>query len=583
MLRRISSRLGMATAILGLALFCSPANAQDGRSDRDRSSRAGFLQQDRLPSTAVAPMEGAVDEDEYLIGPGDVFAVTIGGAEPTVATLPVSADGRLIVPGVGGSVVAGSVLRQARADVLGAMRPMFRNVQLDVALAQPRQFYVHVSGAVPTPGRYLATPVARVSTVLEAAFADTSQSAVSNFAYRPSFRNVTLRRTDGTRRSLDLQRYLSTGDTRHNPYLQDGDVIGIGVYDPLRESVFVDGAVPFPGAYAFREGDTVLDLISIASGDNPGLSQVREVRITSRTDGVASTRSIRVSQDERPEVPLSPLDHLFVVADDALRGSATVDGWVRFPGTYPIDPGRTTLDELVEMAGGLREGVLLRGLHIERRSLPAPELHSRQINRFEFAPAERRHVMRADSMAILRNMRLSNLDFLSRAYFAQEMRLQNRVSVDPAQLEDGTASPVVLQDGDRLVVPRDEQTVYVFGQVNMPGFVTLRPGADIEDYIRAAGGRGQLADGTYVIEAGTGRHLSAREAPISSGDMIFVDRGDDIADTAELQRLIMENNRFALETERARRDARLRTTQTILSVLGTAATIVTTYWVVKNN
>lgn len=520
-------------------------------------------------------MEGAIDENEYVIGPGDIFAVTIGGPEPTVVSLPVSADGRLLIPGVGGVVVAGKVLREAREDVIQLMRPSFQRVQLDVALAQPRQFYVHVSGAVTVPGRFLATPVARVSSVLEFAYADTTQFPVGNADYRPSFRDVTLKRQDGSERSLDMQRYFSTGDREHNPYLQDGDVISVGVYDPKRESVYIDGAVPYPGSYAYRDGDTAMDLIAIATGENPRLRGVREVRLTSRADGELNVRTVRVSDGERPDIALHPLDHVHVVADETLRGSAEIGGWVHFPGTYPIEPGVTTLDELVELGGGLRTGALLSGIHLQRRSLPAPELDMRGAGRFDFSP-RRGQLVRMDSLAILRNMRLTDLDFVSRAYFAQELRLQNRVSIDPKQLRPGTGETVVLEDGDRLVVPRDERTVYVFGQVNLPGFVAIRDGADAEYYIEAAGGRSSLSSGTYVIEAGTGRQLTPGQSSISSGDMIFVDRYSDIADSAELQRLI-------LETQRSRADARIRTTQTVLQVLGTAATLVTTYLVVRNN
>ena len=564
----------LCAAVTVLFAASVPANAQTPRPENERRPLGGLFSQPDRNIGSLVPMEGAIDEDEYVIGPGDIFAVTIGGPEPTVVSLPVSADGRLLIPGIGSVEVAGKVLREARADVISMMRPSFLRVQLDVALAQPRQFYVHVSGAVTVPGRYLATPVARVSSVLEFAYADTTQFPVGNADFRPSFRDITLKRQDGSERSLDMQRYFSTGDREHNPYLQDGDVISVGVYDPKRESVYIDGAVPYPGSYAYRDGDTAMDLIAIATGENSRLSGVREVRLTRRADGELNVQTVRVGDGERLDIALHPLDHVHVVADETLRGSAEIGGWVRFPGTYPIEPGVTTLDELVEMGGGLRAGALLGGIYLQRRSLPAPELDMRDAGRFDFSP-QRGQIVRMDSLTILRNMRLTDLDFLSRAYFAQELRLQNRVSIDPRQLQAGSGDSIVLEDGDRLVVPRDERTVYVFGQVHSPGYVAVREGADVEYYITAAGGRSPLSSGTYVIEAGTGRQISARGAVISSGDMIFVDRYSDIADSAELQRLIFEE-------DRSRRENRFRTTQTIASVVSAAATIVTTYLLVRD-
>ena len=75
------------------------------------------------------------------------------------------------------------------------------------------------------PRRYLALPVSRVSSIVELALADTTRAPVGNVAFQPSLRDVRLRHRDGTEQSADLLRYLTTGETVHNPYVQDGDVI----------------------------------------------------------------------------------------------------------------------------------------------------------------------------------------------------------------------------------------------------------------------------------------------------------------------------------------------------------------------
>lgn len=527
----------------------------------------------RLASTATVPLplEGAVDAEEYIVGPGDLFDVSIGGAEPVLVTLPVTADGRLVLPDAGSIPMAGLTLAEARARAVEALRRQFQRVQVDVALAQPRQFYVHVSGTVPVPGRHLATPVARVSSVLEMAFADSTQPALTNDKLRPSLRNVMLTRRDGTRRSLDLLRYFATGDTEHNPYLSDGDVVTVPPYDPVRESVYIDGAVAFPGGYAYRPGDTVQDLVALAVGDqvSPVTQQVRLIR---QQPGEAA-QTIVIDADRLASgeaVPLQPLDHVFVVSDETLRGTATVTGWVHYPGTYPIAPGQTTLQELIELAGGLRPDALVRGAYLERRTLPEREIvPAAKPTRLD--PSLLRTVtLPADTAAILQNMRLAGFDYMSRAYFAQELRLQNRVSVDLTRVTAGQGEPVYVQDGDRLVVPRDQQTVYVFGQVSRPGFINYAPGRDASYYIAAAGGASPMAGDAFVIETGTGRYLPARSAAVDSGDMIFLDRRQDVADTAELQRLL-------LAERQARADARNRLLSTALQIISTAGTALTVY------
>jgi polysaccharide biosynthesis/export protein len=568
-----------ACAIVCLCLLIiEPAFAQVGRSDTDsRADRRSAAQADRiaLPGVSV-PLEGALDETEYIIGPGDVFAVTIGGPEPIVTSIPVSADGRLLLPAVGGVRVSEMTLGEARGRIIDALRPSFQRVRLDVALVQPRQFYVHVSGAVPVPGRYLATPVARVSTVLEFAFADTTRLPVDNMAFRPSFRDIVVRRSGDSVLSIDLERYLSTGDTRFNPYLRDGDVVIVGTYDPTRQSVFIDGAVPFPGAYAFRDGDTVLDLLTLAGGDIPANEDVTEIRVASTATGHAESHVLHVQNLEALATPLRPLDHVFVGGNDAIRGTAAVEGWVRYPGRYPVTPGVTTLEELVAMAGGLREGALHRGIYLERNPFPRGEQPSLRGNRFDPEPSAVNAWLDREE-GIERRTRLSELEYLSRHYLSSELRRQSRVSVDPAYLSGpSNRNTIYIQDGDRLVVPRDEGTVHVFGQVNRPGYLTFREGENIDHYLERAGGLSPSASGIVVIEAGTGRHVPLRDAgPIGAGDMIFVDRRADLADSAEMQQLIMEERRM-------RSEARFRTTQTIAQVVGTAASVLTTFLLLRS-
>ena len=564
--------------IFGAIVTAFPVQAQSRTGERSTLTDLGetnpvYQLRQRLSSTNVPiPLEGALDPDTYIVGPGDLFNVSIGGPEPILLTYPVSADGYLSLTDVGSVLVAGKTLGDAKTQALSILRPNFENVHIDVSLAQPRQFYVHVSGAVPVPGRYLATPVARLAGILELAYADTTRAPVFNTKYRPSLRNVTLIRNNDTVLSVDLQRYFATGDTRHNPYLNDGDIISVPTFDPNYEAVFIDGAVAFPGIYDFRTGDTVSDLLALTTGEMTPAT-TRTIRLTHREDDGTSTTSLFMAPDSTMAADdarkISPLDHMYVLPEETIRGTASVEGWVLYPGTYPIIPNQSTLRGLLNLAGGLRPGALLRGAYLERNVLPDPTVHPDQSNRFE-TPATRPEFLRSDTTIILQNMRLAEFDFISRAYFAQEYRLQNRVSVDIETALDPDTSPVYLQDGDRLVVPHDEQTVYVFGQVTRPGYVSYQPGRMAQYYIDVVGGKGALAGDAFVVKAGTGQYLGADTAVVESGDLIFLDRRIDLAESADLQRLI-------LEEERSRKDARIRSAQAIAQIVTTVALVVTTY------
>ncbi|MEM6648133.1 MAG: polysaccharide biosynthesis/export family protein, partial [Bacteroidota bacterium] len=305
--------------LLGLGLCVSlPSYAQsigEGLGSLNPLDQLRTQASARSTVSPLAPMEGAVEPDVYRVGPGDIFAVTIATLNEGFQ-VPVAADGHLMLPDAGSVQVAGQTLSEARRAALRALRAQYSNVAVDVTLAQPRQFYVHVAGAVSTPGRYLAMPVERVASVVALAFADTSRVPVRNPRFRPSLRDVTIERTGSTRHSIDLQRYLATGDRAYNPYLNDGDVVRVGAYDPAQHAVFVGGAVPNPGAFPHRLGDTAADLLALAGANTT--SGTDSVRVTSSRTGQAKHYALT---DALADVTVQPLDRIHVYAAVELRGT----------------------------------------------------------------------------------------------------------------------------------------------------------------------------------------------------------------------------------------------------------------------
>lgn len=588
-----TSSIGQSATVVLLAVLAVTAlypaarvSAQDqgpiglyGLSELGETNPLALLRQrysSSVLSGLITPMEGAVDPAEYHVGPGDLFTVSVSGQDITPAPIRVGADGRLALPGAGTVLIGGLSLLDARERILDALRRSYSNTDVDVSLSQPRQFYVHVSGAVPSPSRYLALPVSRVSNVLELAFADTSRSPVANIDFRPSLRNVRVIHNDGTEQTVDLLRYYSGGETGANPLLRDGDVVFVPAFNPDFSSVYVGGAVPFPGAYDHRPGDTIADLLAVAGGVPDG-DTVVTIRHQRTTDTGRSEDFYTVSDFESgtlARIPVGRRDQISVQGPQELLGTVEAAGMLKFPGHYPITDGQTTLLDLIEAAGGIREDALLRGAYIQRRSLPEPDIDGR-TGRFSVDLNSIQQGLKADTTEILQRMRLTDLDFLSRAYFVQEARLQNRVSVDVEAVVEGRAEPVVLRTGDRLVIPRDNESVYVIGQVRQPGFVQIVDGRDVDYYINAAGGKGDNGDEVHIMHPGSGAVSEPGERVLRSGDLIFVDRSEDVADSAELQRLV-------LEEARARQDARIRTTQTIAQAVSTIATVIALIVTLRN-
>lgn len=495
---------------------------------------------DRRASPPIA-VEGPVDPTEYVVGPGDVVSLTVGGSIPRVLEAQVSADGLLAVPEVGTFRASGRTFAALQAEVRRALNDRYRNVPTDLVLSSPRRFFVHVAGAVAAPGRRVVGPVPRLEDALAAAGGPAAAGGL-----QPAIRSVEVRRPGGDL-SVDYRRYLATGDVSDNPRLLDGDVVYLPTFDPLSEGALVGGVVARPGPYDLKPGDTVRDLVLIAGGPE---AAVTGVRLTRAGDGGAPADRL-LSPAEIGAVRVEPGDQLYVLARDERAGTAEALGLVRYPGVYPITEGETTVRDLVERAGGLLPEALPRAAVLLR------------------SPEE------AGTQSLAQDAtRLSGFDVLRRAYLQQEAARPTQVSVDVAAALRGEGGPVYLRAGDRLVVPSGAGTVYVFGQVLRPGLVPYRDGLTAGDYVAAAGGAGADAERTFVVEAGTGRYVEGAGVSVRPGDRVFVER-EPRADTPELRQL-----ELALESDR--RNRTLQTIQTAFAAISTVATLIFAYDAITN-
>ncbi len=558
------SRLVRAGLLIVLAcgLLAHSASAQSTEDALATLLSARSSAQGGVPSEFA--QEGSVDADRYLVGPGDVFSLSIGGAAPTQVQVPVTSDGMLMLPDVGGLEVDGLTLRVARDRILRSIQPLYRNVPVAVALAQPRRFVIHVGGAVDDPGRKTVGPLSRLSDAVAAlrptrtntttTLADgttvNEQSETPSATIAPGFarhlRAVEIRRDGEPSQTFDLMRYRRTGDPDLNPYLRDGDRVYVPAYHTTRDVVFVSGAVPFPGAYPIRADDTAADLVAVAGGSTEG----NRIRIAGQPAGTSSEAA-------RVEAGAT----IFVEADRQL-GIVVVDGEVAYPGSYRIVPGVTTARALLEQVGGLLPTALGRGSYIQRNGAQGTNRYDTPTQRAVAAPGD--------------------LPFVTRASLADQIATPS-LGVPAVTWLGGAGDDIPLFDGDRLFVPRDEGTVLVTGGVARPGYLPVQAGAGASSYLASAGGLRRNVRDVYVLRAGTQELVDAADAgALQSGDLILVTT-DDPATQPDLYGLSLQQRTLELQVERDRRESRFRTISTTTAIVGTVASLVTTYLLITRD
>jgi protein involved in polysaccharide export with SLBB domain len=347
-------------------------------------------------------------------------------------------------------------------------------------------------------------------------------------------RNITLKRATGEVLKLDLQKFRLDGDFANNPYLKNDDVLIFPQPDLEHNSFIVSGAVNSPGRFYYMEGDHLQDALELAQGINKAYENVEEVEIHRLNYEGDQLRIIQTDINSNP--PIERGDGIIVVAKETQKKgfSVIVTGEVNNPGRIPITKDATTITKVIKQAGGFKEDASLRRSKLfTGKSLPllmqsyygiktnnAPDIYNKDLNDF---------LLRYQNYLMYR---MSNVDELDSAYFFMENELRillEKGPVDFTKINDTTSnvSDYIVSDGDIIIIPPKEKTVYVFGQVAKPGKVSFVAGKDYEYYIDEAGGTGEYARSDIMLIKAATREwipIDNDNAKIEEGDYIYVPR-----------------------------------------------------------
>ncbi len=456
--------------------------------------------------TPLPLLDKAVDENLYIVGPGDVFVIQPYGSGAQPLTVQVLPEGVVAIPQVGVIVLGQITLKEAKARIREALAGRVRDKLLDVHLAAVRSFKVSVTGAVQRPGVVVVSGADRVSEAIQKA---------GGLQRKASRRNIRLY-LDADTTVADLVRFNSTGAVTANPYLNEGHVVFVPVVSDTFDKIEVYGAVNAPGVFEYREGDRITDLIALGFGLASDADSNSAELIRFDSDGRRKS-SIPVNLAHVVAAPGASED-LFLNADDRLfvralagyrsKEQVTLIGEVKYPGVYPIQPGCETLKQLIAKAGGI----------LEKASLSESEMF--RDPRFFGSESK--------ASADLLQLSTDKLSEFELQYLkATSSERTGKVAVDFERLytEAGDELDVPLVDGDMVRIPAKSFSVTVMGRVVNPGLVPYRDSATIDYYIKAAGGYGYKADrgDIRLIKANTGAVIKSHgDTRVAMGDRIMV-------------------------------------------------------------
>jgi polysaccharide biosynthesis/export protein len=514
--------------------------AQDlAKSAREFSGLETALRKTDIQPLPTAPiLEQPVNPDQYILGPGDVLSVLILSTTEVRHQIMVDPEGRLLIPNVGSLAVAGLTLSRARENMVEKIGAKYLSKEISVSLQQLRLFRVSVTGAVYKPGLVTVSALYRASDAIDlagglkkklAVVSQTQQTQVQSpmrseynvqtmqvaeeallHQGEASQRNIVIRRANGLELKADLLRYQLTGKVDANPWLQDGDVIFVPNRQNNGSYIIVNGAVKAPNVFEYAPGDRISDILELTHGyaTDADSSFMEIVRFN---DGGSQANTIRVNLTDKSnmEFPIRPDDRLYVRAlvDYHEQSNVEVIGEVISPGHYAITMNETRLSHIIAQAGGFTRQASLKNAYVIRRA--DEDTRDPEFER-------------------LKKMEVMEMTENEREYFKIKTRERiGGMGVDFVALFEhkDKAQDVVLRDRDFIVVPAQEQTVKITGQVINPGLYIYKPNMTLSYYLKEAGGYNWNArkNKIRIIKSKTGEWMKPNDnAIIEVGDTIFV-------------------------------------------------------------
>jgi len=431
------------------------------------------------------PSANLATPQNYRLGPGDEVIIDIWGASQTTVQEIISPDGNIMVENLGPVYLNGKTVQEADdyikkvfSQIYSGLDGSDSNSNIKLSLGQNRSILVNVMGDVEYPGTYQVSSFATVFNAIYMA------GGVSDLG---SLRKIKLYHENEEVATVDMYDYIINGKVQDDIRLNDNDVVIVSPHSLL---VDIEGRIRRPMLYEMTEDETLANLIDYAGGlvSDAYRKDVRVVRM-----GEFQRQIFTVSKEQQQSFKLMDGDSVYVDSIQmTFSNMAEVRGAVYRPGQFQIDGDITTVRQLIEAAGGLKE-----------EAFPSRALLSR-----------------------------TNPD-----------KTLTNLSIDIKGLMEGAAQDETLRNNDILFIPSlfdvgEIKTFSVYGEVMFPGDYRFADNTSIEDLILQAGGLKEDASLSKVDVVRRNRDKDATEKSQSLSETFTFSIDENLA---------IQDNDFRLE------------------------------------
>ena len=272
--------------------------------------------------------------------------------------------------------------------------------------------------------------------------------------------------------------------TSQNIILVKNDILYIPSIHDLedRGDVVIHGEVAKPDSYPYADNMTLEDLIIQAGGLREAASVVRvdvsrrikNPRSTVDNDTIGQIYTFSLKEgfvvDGTPGFVLQPYDEVYVRRSPGYQAqqNVVVEGEILFGGSYAMTSREERLSDLINKAGGTTNYAYLRGAKLTRVATAGEKKRMGDVIRL-----------------MSRQLGEAMMDSLG---VRVEDHFTVGIDLEKAIANPGSASDLVLREGDVVFIPKNTNTVTINGAVMVPNTVSYIAGKNIDYYLNQAGG-----------------------------------------------------------------------------------------------
>ena len=416
----------------------------------------------------------AMSNPDYRVLPGDIYQLGYTVGQSAVSyQIVVDSSGVIRVSNLGSVNVNGKTFLVVKKQVESLVSQNYPLSVVQFVLASPSSFTVTIKGEVSKTTEVKAWGLMRASQAINGLLTEFSSN-----------RYLSITGSSGKTIEYDLFKALRDGDLRQDPYLSPGDVITI---PRVKRRILLSGAIERPGTYELAEQESISDLISIYGNgyiEGADKTQVKVTRTKEDSNGKLLFDSFFLDvNDAGHEARLQHLDKVYVDNRNMLRSVIYLD--------IPVDA-----ETRIAILTNSQKTSEQKNNHLNSTvSHSTAQTAANPINKNSDLKVVTTTIIipftQGDDVVSIIRERFSLftkpwVDTTGAYIFRRGKQIP--INLNPLLFDSSYSELMLLEAGDRLIIPEMKHTVTVTGAVANPGTYLYTPGRTFEYYIALAGG-----------------------------------------------------------------------------------------------